>query len=232
MNRLRRFFTQHAGLKLLSLAMAVALWAAVGSDPVTEATFRVPVEFINVPPSLELLTEQPSVQLWARGPSHAIRQAAAGDFAVRVNAAPITGPGSRTYSIDPGHVVAPNPLQVIALIPSEIRVSFERSVSKDIPIQPRFSGDPLPGYRMKGFSVHPPQARVSGPESHVKSIAIASTDPVEVGHLSGQTIFVTALSVSDPLVRILEPRTVEVTVEIGRDEGHGAGPPATRSGRK
>ena len=34
MNWLRRLATENVGLKLLSLALAVALWAAVGSDPV------------------------------------------------------------------------------------------------------------------------------------------------------------------------------------------------------
>src|SRR5580693_6788436 len=110
MNRLRKFVTKNVGLKLLSLSLAVALWAAVGSDPVTEASFRIPLEFINVPANLELLTEQPSVQLWARGPSHVVRRATTGDFAIRVNVAPITGPGERTFSLDPSSVAAPTPL--------------------------------------------------------------------------------------------------------------------------
>ncbi len=232
MIRFQSLFTENAGLKLLALAIAVALWVAVGSDPVTEATFRVPVEFVNVPRNLELLITQPNVQLWARGPSHAIRQATAGDFAVRVNVAPVGGPGSNTYRLDPGHAVAPALVQVIELIPSEVKVSFERSVSKDVPIRPQFSGDPQPGYRLKGFSVNPPQAKVTGPESHVNKIAEVSTDPVDIGHLSGQKTFVTSLSVSDPLVRILETRTVDVTVEFGRKEAPRSGPMTKRARRR
>src|SRR5579862_6947164 len=106
MNWIRRLFTENVGLKLLALCMATAMWAAVGSDPVTEAIFRVPVEFVNVPRNLEVITDHPTVQLWARGPSHAVRGAEPGDFAVRVNVA-TSGQGEHTFSFDPSSVIAP-----------------------------------------------------------------------------------------------------------------------------
>lgn len=214
MNWLRKAFTENVGLKLLSLGLAVALWAAVGSGPVTEANFRVPVEFINVPRALELLTEEPSVQLWARGPSHAVRQAGAADFAVRVNAGAIAGPGENTFSLDPARVVAPTGLQVVELNPSEIRVTFERSASKTVPIQPRFSGEPMPGYRIKEFSVDPPEARITGPSSHVEPITVVTTDPVDLSRLSSAKTFTTHVSISDPMVRSVNPKTVKLRVEL------------------
>ena len=214
MNRLSSLVTENLGLKLLALALAVALWAAVGSDPVTEATFRVPLEFINVPSNLEVLADQSNVQLWARGPSHLLRQSAAGDFAVRVNVAPITAPGERTLSLDPGSVAAPASLRVIQLMPSEVRVTLERIVSKDVPIDPQFSGAPALGYRVKQFRVKPSLARISGPGSHVSSITSASTDPIELSRLTGTKTFLTTAYVSDPLVRFLRPSSVEVTVEV------------------
>jgi len=223
MNWLRKLFTENAGLKLLSLALAVALWAAVGSDPVTEATFRVPLEFTNVPANLEVLTEQPSVQLWARGPSHAVRRAEPGDFVVRVNVAPASGPGERTFSLDPASVTAPTPLQVVGLIPSEVRVSLERTASKEVPIDPQFSGEPAPGYRMREFHLKPSLARITGPSSHVSPITAATTDPIDLTQLSANKTLLTNVYIRDPLVRFLRPRAVEVTVEIESAEAQGTG---------
>ena len=210
-------------MKLLSLALAVALWAAVGSDPVTEAAFRVPLEFTNVPANLEVLTEQPSVQLWARGPSHAVRRAEPGDFVVRVNVAPAGGPGERTFSLDPASVTAPTPLQVVELIPSEVRVSLEGTVSKEVSIAPHFSGEPASGYRMKEFRVKPSLARIAGPGSHVSPITAATTDPIDLTRLSANKTLLTNVFIPDPLVRFLQPRAVEVTVEIERAETPGTG---------
>lgn len=226
MNWLRKFLTENVGLKLLSLAVAVLLWAAVGNDPVTEAVFRVPIEFINVPASLEVLTEQPSVQLWARGPSHAVRRASPGDFAVRVNVAPIAGPGARSFSLDPASVVAPSPLQVVEVIPSEVGVTLEQTVYKEVPIEPHFSGEPAPGYGVKEFRVNPSQARIVGPGSLVSPIAAASTDPVDLTRLAGDKTFETNVYVPNPLVRFASPRAVKVTVVVEKSDAPAASRPS------
>src|SRR5262245_19004527 len=130
----RRLFTENVGLKLLALGMATVMWAAVGSDPVTEAIFRVPVEFVNVPKDLEVITAHPTVQIMAKGPSHAVRRAEPADFAVRLDVAPKMGQGEHTFSFDPSSVVAPAPLGVAEVIPSEINVTLEKSITKDVPI--------------------------------------------------------------------------------------------------
>ena len=225
MNWLRNLLTEHLGYKLLSLALAVTLWIAVGSDPVTEATFRVPVEFVNVPANLELLTEQPSVQLWARGPSHAIRQASAADFAVRVNAALISGPGENTFALDAGRVSKPTPLEVKELIPSEIRVIFERTASKNVPIRPSFTGEPAPGLRVKSFTVDQSEAKIAGPASHVDPITEAATDPIDLAQLGEAKSFSTNVYVPDSLVRILNPRSIRVAVELESNGPSGAPAP-------
>lgn len=130
MNWLRRWFAENIGLKLLSLALAVALWAALSSDTVTEAVFQVPVEFRNVPTNLEVLHAQTTAQLRVRGPSRVLRQARPSDFAVRVDLSSVTGPGERTLPLNPQDVEVPAFLKVVQLVPSEVRLTFERIVAE------------------------------------------------------------------------------------------------------
>ena len=54
---LRRHVLHNFGLKLLSLALAVALWLAVTRDPVAEVAVDVPIEFHNIPQNLEISSE-------------------------------------------------------------------------------------------------------------------------------------------------------------------------------
>ncbi len=124
-----------------------------------------------------------------------------GDFVVRVNVAPSSRPGEHTFSLDPASVAAPAPLQVVELIPSEVRVTLERTASKEVPIDPQFSGEPAPGYRVKEFHLKPSLARIAGPSSHVSPITAASTDPVDLTQLAANKTFVTNVYVPDPLVR-------------------------------
>ncbi len=51
----RRLFVQHARLKILSFAIAVAAWFALAYNPHTvQRTFAVPVEYRNLPAAVEL----------------------------------------------------------------------------------------------------------------------------------------------------------------------------------
>jgi hypothetical protein len=214
MNWIRKTLTENIELKLLAVALAVALWASVGSDPITEASFRVAVELTNIPRDLEVLTEQPTIQLWARGPSGEVRQATSGDFSVRVNAASVSGPGNSTFALDAARVSGPMGLKVVSLIPSEVRIGFERTASKEVPVEPQIAGAPMPGYRVAGYSVTPPEVKIEGPGSRVQSAAAASTDPLDVSALAEPRTFTTSVFVPDPLVRIVTPKAVRIRVEI------------------
>ncbi|MCH7979393.1 MAG: hypothetical protein IH935_10505, partial [Acidobacteria bacterium] len=66
MDRLKKWFTENIGLKLLSLALAAGLWVAFGGDTVTETVLQVPLEFRNVPANLAVFSEQQTAQLRIR----------------------------------------------------------------------------------------------------------------------------------------------------------------------
>ena len=140
MRWLRKFFTENMGLKVLSLLLSVALWVASGSDPITETTVQVPVEFTHVPPNLEWVTQPSVVQLRIQGPSRAVRRATPGDFAVRVDLAAVSGPREQTYSLTPQQIVTPAFLKVVEVRPPQIRVDTEQTVEREISVHPQFSG--------------------------------------------------------------------------------------------
>ena len=43
------------GLKVLAIALAVLLWLRVAGDPIAERSLLVPLEFQNLPDSVEIL---------------------------------------------------------------------------------------------------------------------------------------------------------------------------------
>ena len=77
---LRRHLLHNFALKLLSLALAVALWLAVARDPVAEVAVDVPIEFHNIPANLEINSESvPRAQIWMSGPERIVRRLRAAD---------------------------------------------------------------------------------------------------------------------------------------------------------
>ena len=71
---LRGLVFEHFGWKLLSLVIAVVVWAMVASEPELGTLATVPLEYRNLPDDLEISSEPISqVVLELRGPSGELR---------------------------------------------------------------------------------------------------------------------------------------------------------------
>ena len=74
------------GLKVFATALAVLLWLTVAGDPIAERGLRVPLEFENVPDSVEILGGPPeTVEVRLRGSSAVLRRLEAGDVAAIID---------------------------------------------------------------------------------------------------------------------------------------------------
>ena len=63
-----KYVRHNIGLKLLALAAAVLLWAAVAREPIAEVAVNVPIEFQNIADPLEISSETlPEAQVRVRG---------------------------------------------------------------------------------------------------------------------------------------------------------------------
>ena len=52
---------RHVGLKVISVVLAALLWLLVSGEQTVERALRIPLEFTNLPPQLELVGSPPSV---------------------------------------------------------------------------------------------------------------------------------------------------------------------------
>ena len=64
---------RHFGLKVLSIVLAVLIWLAVSGEQIVERALRIPLEFTNLAPQLELVGDTPNVvDVRVRGSSGAL----------------------------------------------------------------------------------------------------------------------------------------------------------------
>ena len=69
------------GLKVVSVVLAALLWLVVSGEQTVERALRIPLEFTNLPPQLELVGEPPAVvDVRVRGSSGALSRVAAGEL--------------------------------------------------------------------------------------------------------------------------------------------------------
>jgi len=104
-------------------------------------------------------------------------------------------------------------------VPSQFHISLDRSMSRPVPVQPRVIGTLLSGYGITDVVVDPSTIIISGPERRVQAIQAAMTDPVDATGVVGKATFTTHAYVTDPLVRVLTPGPIHVTVSTDRVSG-------------
>jgi YbbR domain-containing protein len=211
---LQRYVFAHFSYKVVSLLLAIGLWWALAHDPVAEVEVTVPIEFHKIPASLEISSANiPEAQVRVRGPERIIHELRAQEVHVEVDLAGVK-PGERTFDLTAQQVHLPNELEVTQVVPSQVRLSFDVGLTREVPVQPRVIGSLAPGYHIARVLVQPAAVTISGPRQRVQAVETATTDPVDVSGSMGHSSFVTNVFVSDPVVQIVRPAPVRVTVEL------------------
>ena len=137
---MKSFFTKNVGWKLLSLAAAFLLWMAVASEPELSTFVSVPVGYKNLSPDMELNSDiAESVFLEVRGPSGELRSLPESRrrYAIILDMGNV-GAGQHTFPIDGSSVRLPRGIELVRAIPSQIRLDFEPSTTRSVPVAVRF----------------------------------------------------------------------------------------------
>ena len=213
---IRRYVAHNLGLKLISLALAVSLWLAVSRDPIAEVALEIPIEFHNIPQNLDISSESiPQAQIRLRGPQRMVRALKASDVYADIDLTNLR-PGERTFDLTASEIHIPSGLQVVQVIPSQLHLSFDAHLTRDVEVRPRVVGTFAQGYRIKDILVEPPKVVIGGPRKRVEAVEAAITDPLDVSGTTDRVTLVRHAYVSDPLVQVANPNPVRVTVIMER----------------
>ena len=205
---------RHIGLKLMSVALAALLWLLVAGEQIVERALRVPLEFTNVPPKLELVGDPPNVvDVRVRGTSGALSRIAAGEL-VAVLDLQIARAGQRLFHLSAGDVRAPFGVEVVQVAPSNFFITFEPSATKVVPVVPEIEGQPAPGFEITGVTAEPAKVEVEGPRTAVSALTNAITEPVSAAGVSAPLTEMVTVGVPDPSVRLRKPEMARVVVNV------------------
>jgi YbbR domain-containing protein len=205
---------RHIGLKVLSLALAVLLWSLVAGQKEAERSLRVPLEFQNMPGSLEMIGEPPSfVDVRVKGPSTTLGQLRGTELIVTVELS-AARPGRRMFHLLPDHVTTPVGIRALGVIPPTVPLMFEASATKTVPVVPAIDGEPAEGYVRGRVTASPASVEVVGPESVIRQLTQATTEPVNLRGAMGRVRDTVTIGVPESTVRLKVPRNAIVVVEV------------------
>jgi len=211
----RRLFLDNILYKVISLLLAVGLWLAVARDPMAEVEVRVPIE-LNLPDSIVIDSGSfAQAQVRLRGPERLIHRLEPGDVRAEVDLGNVQ-PGERTFDLTARHVHVPDEIQVEQIIPGQFHLSFDKRATRTIEVHPRVTGSFANGMRVAQAIADPSTITVTGPEHRLETLQAATTDPIDASGTMDRETYVTQAYVADPLVQVVHPRPIRVTVIMER----------------
>lgn len=204
-------------LRSLAFALAVGIWFAVSvedRDAVREKTVEASVTF-DKPEDLILVESVQTVRVRVRGPDRDVDRLAPYMVQVVVEI-PAQGPSVLDLTLSAENVELPSgfDLEVQSLEPNVIRLEVDKKMTRTLPLQPSFTGEPAAGARLlrEQVEIQPQTATVSGPASVVENLEALDLAPV---NLDGHALtFEETASVIPPQPNVQVERNSRVTVRV------------------
>lgn len=205
---------RNLGLKLLALFIAGLVWFTMGGEYVVERIVQVPLEMRNRPERLELVGNPPDeVEVRLSGSSGTLSRLQPGDVVAILDLG-AARPGSRLFHLRTDEVRAPFGVTVSQVIPQTVSLAFELGESRVVAIRPDVEGEPAPGFVAGLVTVTPNSVEVVGPSSDLHALREATTEPISIDGATEPMTFSVTVGVDDSALRLRQPLTAEVRVEI------------------
>jgi YbbR domain-containing protein len=209
---------QNLYLKLFSLVLAVTCWFVVSSEEDRVRDFTVPLEYVNLPATMDLtghVVDTASVRL--RAPEPILRTVTEDRLSARIDLSRAIL-GDQRIPLPPDLIEVPGGAQVVSLSPDVIQVRIEKKVSREVPVVAEFAGQPPRGFEKTGHVIDPPVVTVEGPASEVARVNQAMIGTIVLnGETSSYVVEVKPVPDAPPgaRVRVVSPtRPVRIRVVI------------------
>jgi YbbR domain-containing protein len=211
---------------VLAAVLACLLWYANALDRrerISERQLDTAVTLVNVPTDMVITSEVPRLlSLRVRGPLSRLRTLDPGQTGVVIDLRG-AGEGQRDFAVETRNVVVPSGVEVLAISPSQVPLRLERNGRRLVPIKARVVGEPAPGLAVRGVLVDPAGAVLSGPRLQLEALQSVTTEPVNVDGADGPVEALAAVCSPNPLMRIVEPLTVRVVIQVGPAQAEARG---------
>lgn len=209
------FFTHNIGWKLISLAAAFLIWMNIAGEPELATILSAPVEYKNYPKDLEISSAiVDSVNVEARGPSGLLRDMTEARMAAIVDFSSVKAPGERTITLTSAQLNLPRGIQLIRVLPAQLRFRFERRATRTLKVEVPYSGQIAPDLVVTHTDIIPPTLTIAGPESRVAAVERALSDPFDLSQVTGNTEQKLSVYIGERQVRFVSVPQVTVKIHV------------------
>jgi len=202
------------GLKVLSVALAFAVWLYVNSQGQVTVNFAVPIEAVGLSPDLVLSDmSEATADVRVEGRENALSRLTSRHIHAYLDMSAVQ-PGSQWVSLTAGDVNVAEPVQVTQVTPRQVRVKVDKRVTRAVRVVADVSGSPAAGRKVTAIEVDPSEVTLTGAEDAFKGLTRLSTVPVDIGGLSESIRREVRLDLRGRDLEVLEGRPVYVRITV------------------
>lgn len=180
-NAVRNALLHNIGLKILSIALAFALWFFVNAgERDTEAGFQVPLELRNIPADLMIVSPRVDfVDLRVSGPRTLLSRIDREKLSMILDLEGVRA-GPAVFRVVTDALNLPRGVKVVRLTPAEVTLELARVIRRKVPVRVSLSGKPPGDLRVTDVKVAPETVEVIGPADEVEAFKVAETLPFDL----------------------------------------------------
>jgi YbbR domain-containing protein len=211
------FITTNWTLKVFALLASALLFLFVNVESNTPVDVEVPVEY-RTPENIEITSDAPSsLHAILKGPWAAFHGMLSATVEPVVIDLTNYEPGTVRYRIQTTDIKPPAAMQVVSVRPSEVELTLDRRVEKQLPVLADRVGNPAFGYEVVELRVEPQRVRVAGPLAAMQKLEYVYTRPIDLRDKDADFEITVDLRPPGPPVRLLERKSVTVFVDLAEE---------------
>jgi YbbR domain-containing protein len=168
-----RWFIRNVSTLLLSVAIAITIWivALNEADPFQEKAFPqlIPVTLQNLPEGMIIVGDKPQgVEVRVRAPASVWARLTAEQIHITVD---LADTATGTISAPLQSAIDYREARILSVAPSQVRLTLEKIVTRNIPVKVQMRGEPAVGYQAKLPQLSLRTATISGPSSIADTVS-------------------------------------------------------------
>lgn len=178
--RWKDFFLKDWFLKLIALSFSILLWSFVVGQEKAEIGISVPLEIVNLPPTLVIANDIPSsVEIRIYGPRSIIKNIASQNLTKVIDLKNAVA-GKELIHLAPDDFALPGGIKVMRIKPSLIEIELEPLLRKTIKIKPVLLNSVALDYEIEKVTIEPLETQISGAAREVAKLKYLELTPINL----------------------------------------------------
>jgi len=195
---------------LISLFCITGIWLSFSKGMETLAAHEVPVEFMNPDKKMEIIsTSASNVKLLISGARPLINSIKPDQINIKLNLSRSVV-GINTLSVTKENILLPPGISLKKIEPSELDITLDTLVEKELPIQPNWIGNLPDGLVMKEAKSIPETVRLTGGGMALNDISTIYTEQISLNNLTESGMVAVSLVLNPASLKIINNDKIQI----------------------